>query len=77
MIDRRKGNLVWLVVGVCVIIFALLSIQINQMMTVQNDMVKDLSEVEYLSSSTQRLTRMVVTGNKDNKVMFYIDEQSQ
>ncbi len=35
-------------------------------------MEKDLSEVEYLSSSIKRLTRMVVTGNKDNKVMFYL-----
>ncbi|MFI3254823.1 MAG: GGDEF domain-containing protein [Eubacteriales bacterium] len=74
--EKRKGNLIWVLIAILAVIFGMMSFQINDLMTIQNDIVSDLSEVEYLSSSTQRLTLMVVTNHKDNRVSYYIDEQT-
>ncbi|MFI3115889.1 MAG: GGDEF domain-containing protein [Clostridia bacterium] len=76
MVERRKVNYAWITLTVLSIVYVVLTIQINQLMEKQNNMVQDLSQVEYLSSSTQRLTRMVITGDKDDKIIFYIDEET-
>ncbi|MFI3249468.1 MAG: diguanylate cyclase [Eubacteriales bacterium] len=75
MIERRKNNYTWLFITALAIASGIITYQINQLMQHQNEMVSDLSKVEYLSSSTQRLSRMIITGDKDNKLIFYIDEE--
>lgn len=42
----------------------------------QTIVVKNLSQVEYLSSSTQRAAKNVNSGFKDNKVIHYIREET-
>ncbi|MFI3250705.1 MAG: GGDEF domain-containing protein [Eubacteriales bacterium] len=73
---KRKEDIVWIAVGFLALVFVGLSFFINDQMDIQNQISNDLSEVEYLSSSTQRLALMVVTENIDNRVVFYIDEQT-
>lgn len=57
-------------------IFIALSLQITGLMEEQTIVVENLSQVEYLSSSTQRAAKNVNSGFKDNKVIYYIKEQT-
>ncbi len=73
---RKNNNAVWGIVAILAIGFVSLTIQINQLMAIQTELVSDLSEVEYLSSSSQRVSRMVITGNHDVKTIFYVADQT-
>ncbi|MFI3115610.1 MAG: GGDEF domain-containing protein [Clostridia bacterium] len=76
MVERRKLNFVWIIISILSVIFAVITFKINELMETQTNMVSDLSQVEYLSSSTQRLSRMVITGDKDDKLVYYIDDET-
>lgn len=56
--------------------FMALTFQITALMEEQNDIIKNLSQVEYLSSSTQRAAKIVIANAKDNKIIFYIREET-
>ncbi len=73
---RRKIDLNWVIVGILAVIFVVLSLQTNQLMTKQNELSNDLTNVEYLSSSTQRLSKMIIGNNSDDRVIYYIEEQT-
>lgn len=77
MKNRRKTSGIWILVSCCAILFCILSFEINDLMVEQNSIINDLSAVEYLSSSSQRLTRMIITGFEDKKVTYYINQQTQ
>ncbi len=76
MKEKQKNNLIWIIVAILAGIFTVISFKINDLMAYQNAIGQDLSQVEYLSSSTQRLSRMIITDDKDNRVVFYIDEET-
>ncbi|MFI3254971.1 MAG: diguanylate cyclase [Eubacteriales bacterium] len=76
MFKRRKGDFFGILMSFCVVTFCLVTFEINQLMAEQNSVINDLSDVEYLSSSSQRLTRMMLTGYEDPKVTYYIDQQT-
>ncbi|MFI3249620.1 MAG: hypothetical protein R3Y07_01490, partial [Eubacteriales bacterium] len=76
MRERRKGNFIWIIITGLAFLFGTITLQVSRMMEEQNEMVSSLSQVEYLSSSTQRLAKMINANNKDEKVIFYIDEQT-
>lgn len=76
MRERRKGNYIWLIIVALGILFSIMSYQVNILMGQQNELISDLSQVEYLSSSTQRLAKMINANNKDSKVIFYINSET-
>ncbi|MFI3254908.1 MAG: GGDEF domain-containing protein [Eubacteriales bacterium] len=76
MRERRKGNYIWLIVVGLAFLFSSMTYRVNMMMSQQNELISDLSQVEYLSSSTQRLAKMINANNKDNKVIFYINAET-
>lgn len=41
-----------------------------------NETYADLTKIEYLSSGTQRLTRLAFANEKDPQLVFYIDDQT-
>lgn len=41
-----------------------------------NEVYADLTKIEYLSSGTQRLTRLAFANEKDPQLVFYIDDQT-
>lgn len=76
MRERRKVNYIWLIIMALAVVFSTLSYQVNVLMNQQNELIRDLSQVEYLSSSTQRLAKMINANNKDSKVIFYINSET-
>lgn len=54
MRNRRKFSLIWFIISCLAVTFGLISIDISNLMEEQNAITQDLSEIEYLSSSTQR-----------------------
>lgn len=76
MHEQRKNNYVWIGIATLTILFIYFTVTINILMVKQNKMIQDLSNVEYLSSSTQRVTRMIITDEKDEKVIYYLDEET-
>ncbi len=77
MQNRRKLNLSWIVIIALGIGFIMLSLHTNQLMKQNNQLSNDVSNVEYLNASTQRLVRMVMGNAPDNRVMFYVGEQTR
>lgn len=76
MSERRKGNYIWIMIGVLVLLFSSMTYQVNILMGQQNALISDLSQIEYLSSSTQRLAKMINANSKDNKIIYYINTET-
>lgn len=76
MIERRKKNHSWVIITVLAVLFSVITLQVNALMEKQTEIISDLSQVEYLSSSTQRLSRMVLVNDMDEMVLSYIDSET-
>lgn len=76
MRNRRKVNFNWLFIAMLGFLFVVLSLQMNRLVFQQNELSNDLTNLEYLSSSTQRLSRMILGDSNDTRVVYYIDEQT-
>lgn len=74
---KEMKNRIFLVLIVILIsTFVSLAFNVTDLMEEQNIVMKNLSQVEYLSSSTQRASKNVNAGFKDNKVIYYIKEET-
>lgn len=74
---KNTRNKIFLFIVACLVsVFVALTLQITALMEEQTVVVKNLSQVEYLSSSTQRAAKNVNSGFKDNKVIYYIREET-
>lgn len=76
MRNRRKVNFSWLAMGILSCAFVFASLQTNELLTQQTKLSDDQTNLEYLSSSTQRLARMILGESNDTRVVYYIDEQT-
>lgn len=76
MRDRRKKSFSWLVIALLGSVFVVNSMQTNQLLAQQIKLSDDLINLEYLSASTQRLSRMIIGESNDPRVVYYIDEQT-
>lgn len=71
----RKNDILWMQLGVLVIATLVFSAFFLSQLNILNGVYDDLTKIEYLSSSTQRLTRLALADQADEKLLFYIDEQ--
>lgn len=52
-------------------------VMLSQSMMELNETTSDLSEIQYLNSSTQRCVRMVLNGNVDGQLIFQINNHTE
>ncbi len=71
----RKNDILWMQLGVLVIATLAFSALFLSQLNILNGVYDDLTKIEYLSSSTQRLARLALADQADEKLLFYIDEQ--
>lgn len=61
---------------VLIVVALVCSVQLLRNLNKLNNAYADLTKIEYLSSSTQRLTRLVLADEKDPRLVFFIDDQT-
>lgn len=69
--EKNYGN----VLGGLGCIIAILVVLLSQTMMNLNNSISDLSEIQYISSSTQRCVRMAMYGEVDQQLVFQISTQ--
>lgn len=78
MNEKSKNNTaLWAVVSALVVALLLFAGMFVQDMSKMNSAYADLNSIEYINSSTQRLIRLAITNQDDDKTIFFIDEKSQ
>lgn len=73
----QKNNFIAKFLIFLIIVLVILTFNFTTLLTEYKDVSNDLYEVEYLSSTTQRLVRLYISDNLDTKFIYYIDDQTQ
>lgn len=70
----KKFSIMPMVIAILIILTLLVSALFMRDMTRQSNAYSDLNNIEFLSSSTQRLVRLSVTEQMDMKSLFFIND---
>lgn len=77
MKEKSNKTALWAILSVLVAATAFVSALFLNDMTKLNNAYADLNSIEFLSSSTQRLVRLAVTDQMDEKYLFSITDTSE
>lgn len=77
MLNENKGKRHWSIMGVLVFVLIAIVILFTQNMQSLNQATNDLSNIQYLNSSTQRCVRMVLSDKTDNQLVYQIGNQTK
>ncbi|WP_249028563.1 GGDEF domain-containing protein [Tannockella kyphosi] len=67
----------WRILGLFSFAFMVLTFLLMQTMSTLYDTTSDLSQIQYLSSSTQRCVRMALSGDIDNQLIYQIGSHTE
>lgn len=75
-VKEKNRDSIWGFLGVLLVVFVVAGVCLTIQQNELNGLNSDSNDIEYLSSSTQRLVRMLLSDQHDQKLLSYLDEQS-
>lgn len=77
MVQNTKINKTWGYLVIIMIIFLFASYTLIQQLSELSDVVEDTNQIEFLSSSTQRMVRLVLNDQGDQALLSYLEVETQ
>ncbi|MFI3250725.1 MAG: ABC transporter substrate-binding protein [Eubacteriales bacterium] len=75
--SKERGDRTWGFLGVWLLIFLFNSAALLQQQDELDDLSTDSRDIEYLSSSTQRLVRLALSDQRDQALLSYLDAETE
>lgn len=75
--NDKKSYSSWGILIILIVLLVLTSIRLLEQQLTLNNVNSDANNINYLSSSTQRLVRLFDNGQNDEKLLYYIQQQKQ
>ncbi|MFI3254828.1 MAG: ABC transporter substrate-binding protein [Eubacteriales bacterium] len=77
MLQNTKRDKTWGLLAAIMVIFLFASYTLIKQLSELNDVVEDVNQIEFLSSSTQRMVRLVLNDQGDQALLSYLEVETQ